>query len=141
MSQRPLVQRFTTGIQQRAQQSRSGKPRGCRHRRQPGWAAAAFERQQEGFTLIVEVLSRHQGFSRLQRHPESLVASLPCVRLHAQAIIREGNALDHQRNLPVLANLLAVRNPAIGIRAQAMVNMDGPQLQRRVPFTPADQLM
>lgn len=26
MSQRPLVQRFTTGIQQRAQQSRSGKP-------------------------------------------------------------------------------------------------------------------
>lgn len=54
------------------------------------------------------------------------------MRLHAQAIIREGNALDHQRNLPVLANLLAVRNPAIGIRAQAMVNMDGPQLQRRV---------
>ena len=41
----------------------------------------------------------------------------------------------------MLANLLAVRNPAIGIRAQAMVNMDGPQLQRRVPFTPADQLM
>ena len=117
------------------------KPGGRRHRRQPGWAAAAFERQQEGFTLIVEVLSRHQGFSRPQRPPESLVACLTRMRLHAQAVIRQGDALDHQRNLPVLTNLLAVRNPAIGIRAQAMVNMDGPQLQRRVPFTPADQLM
>ena len=40
---------------------------------------------------------------------------LPRLGLNAQSFLRKLHALDHQRHLPLLADVLAMPNPGIGI--------------------------
>jgi hypothetical protein len=96
------------------------------------------KRQQEGFTLIVKMLSRHQGFSRLQRRTESLIARLTRMGLNPSP--SSARVTVQPPAAPATAGIpAAVRHPIVGVRAEAVVNMHRPQLNGRILFAPADQ--
>ena len=63
------------------------------------------------------MLGRDQDFTGMQRLRKGCVSRLARLSLNPQPLILKLHSSDNQRHLPLLAHSLAMRHPAIGMRA------------------------
>lgn len=85
------------------------------------------------------MLRGHQRFAGRQRRTKCLVARLARMSLNSQPLIGERDPLYQKRHLPLLAHLLAVRHPVVGIGAEPVVNMYRPQANGGILLAPEHQ--
>ena len=122
---------FARHVQPRASPIQPVAPGAARHGRQPGRARDPQCLEQDGFSLIAPVVrQQHEVDALLQRHAaQRLVASLARPGFDAVALGGPGlQASSHEAQRPaargpLFTQGLTVRLPRIGVRAQAMVDV------------------
>ncbi|MNR06109.1 hypothetical protein D3C85_1221710 [compost metagenome] len=115
-------------LEQRAQQAAAGKGLVRYHARQPPQSGAPLERQQQGLQLIVLMMGGEQPLPLPQAGGETLVAGLPRLGLQAIAVAPlQLHPLDDEGHRQLLAHPFTMGHPVVGMRAQAVVDVQGTQ--------------
>ncbi|MNF71091.1 hypothetical protein D3C84_530340 [compost metagenome] len=121
-------------LEQRAQQAAAGEGLVRHHARQPPQSGAALERQQQGLQLIVLMMGGEQPLPLSQACGEALVAGLPRLGLQAVAAAPlQLHPLDHEGHRQLPAHLFTMGHPVVGVRAQAVVDVQGTQGKALLP--------
>ena len=123
-------QRVARVVEQRTPEPARFEPAPRPHRAQAFGARAAQRAQQEGFGLVVAMVGEGERLSRHHRLRESRVAGLSRGGFGAVASVATHlDAHDRQRQVPLCADVFAMRGPGIGLGLQAVVDVDGADVQ------------